>query len=76
MRCATCHGAEGRGDGVGRPPGIAMPDMTTAAFHDARSDEALSEVIVKGRGLMPAFGDQLSDDGVAAVVRHVRALKR
>lgn len=76
MRCATCHGAEGRGDGSGRPPGIALPDMTAAAFHDARSDEALAEVIAKGRGLMPAFEGQLSEEGVAALVRHVRALKR
>ena len=75
MRCATCHGPTGRGDGAGRPPGIALPDMTSAAFHDARSDAQLSEVIQKGRGLMPAFGQELSEAGVAALVRHVRGLK-
>jgi mono/diheme cytochrome c family protein len=75
MRCSQCHGPLGRGDGPGKPPGAQVPDMTTAAFHTERSDATLAEVIVKGRGLMPAFGDQLSEDGVAAMVRHVRSLQ-
>jgi mono/diheme cytochrome c family protein len=76
MRCATCHGPTGRGDGEGRPPGAQLPDMASAAFHEARSDAQLAEVIQKGRGLMPAFGQELSEAGVAALVRHVRALKQ
>jgi mono/diheme cytochrome c family protein len=76
MRCASCHGTTGRGDGAARPPGIAFPDMSQAAFHDARSDQQLAEVITKGRGLMPAFGQELSDAGIAALVRHIRALKQ
>jgi mono/diheme cytochrome c family protein len=76
MRCSQCHGAEGHGDGPGKPPGAQIPDMTSAAFHDARSDAAIGEVIAKGRGLMPSFEAQLSEDGIAAMVRHVRALKQ
>jgi mono/diheme cytochrome c family protein len=76
MRCSQCHGPEGRGDGPGKPPGAQIPDMTAAAFHDARSDAAIAEVIAKGRGLMPSFESQLSEDGIAAMVRQVRTLKR
>jgi mono/diheme cytochrome c family protein len=76
MRCSQCHGPFGRGDGPGKPPGAQIPDMSTAAFHAERSDTTIADVIVKGRGLMPAFGGQLSEDGVAAMVRHVRALQR
>ena len=76
MRCATCHGAGGRGDGSGRPPGVAMPDMTSAAYQRSRSDADLHAVIKGGRGLMPAFGDQLSDLGIDELVKHVRTLAR
>jgi len=74
MRCATCHGQEGRGDGPGKPPGANLPDMTSAAFQGVRSDAQLTEVIAKGRGLMPAFSDQLTEAGIHALVRHVRGL--
>jgi mono/diheme cytochrome c family protein len=76
MRCGTCHGEAGRGDGPGRPPGVALPDLGDPAFHAARSDAQLASVIREGRGMMPAFADQLTDAGVAALVTHVRTLKR
>jgi mono/diheme cytochrome c family protein len=76
MRCASCHGASGQGDGAGRPPGAALPDMTQAAYQSSRSDDQLHAVIKNGRGMMPAFGDQLSDVGITALVEHVRSLAR
>jgi mono/diheme cytochrome c family protein len=76
QRCGTCHGELGRGDGAGRPPGVAMPDLGDPAFQSARSDEQLAAVIRAGRGMMPAFADQLTDAGVTALVGHVRSLAR
>lgn len=76
MRCASCHGAGGRGDGEGKPPGAAIPDLTRAAYQSSRSDEQLHAVIKNGRNMMPAFGDQLSDLGIDALVKHVRTLAR
>lgn len=71
--CAQCHGASGRGDGPGRPPMARMPSFTDPAFHAARTDEQLAGVITNGLGgFMPAFGDRVSPEGVAALVRHVR----
>lgn len=75
MRCASCHGAEGRGDGAGRPPGAALPDLTAEAFHTARSDEQLATVIAEGKGLMPAFKAELTNQGIVALVVYVRSLR-
>jgi mono/diheme cytochrome c family protein len=74
LRCATCHGPEGRGDGPQRPPGSAVPDMTQAAFQGQRSDAQLIETITHGRGMMPAFGQELTEAGAAALVQHIRQL--
>jgi mono/diheme cytochrome c family protein len=74
MRCATCHGAAGKGDGEGRPPGAQMPDFSSASYHEQHSDEQIADVVVKGKGLMPAFGDQLTPAGIAAVIGHIRTL--
>ncbi|HEY6337173.1 MAG TPA: cytochrome c [Candidatus Sulfotelmatobacter sp.] len=70
--CELCHGANGSGD---TGPGNA--------FHakDLRSDEvqketdaALTEVINKGRGKMPAFGAKIKPDGVEKLVAYIRSL--
>lgn len=60
--CARCHGASGNG-GAG------------PALHSARSDRpsvaAMTEVIVEGRGAMPAFGSSLDADQLEALVRYI-----
>lgn len=75
-RCATCHGVEGRGDGPGKPPGAAMADFSSAAYQATRSNVELHTVIKAGRGMMPAFGDQLTDAGIEELVKHVRTLAK
>jgi len=74
MRCASCHGEGGHGDGSGRPPGAQIPDFSSRAFQDAHSDQQLHDVIAKGRGLMPPFGSEITEKGIAALIAHVRAL--
>jgi len=75
MRCAPCHGEGGRGDGRNKPPGAPVPNFTSAAFHEARSDAQLGEVISKGRGLMPPFEADITDTGIAALIAHIRTLR-
>jgi len=75
MQCSGCHGARGLGDGQGKPPGMVLPDMTSEAFQDARTDAQLAEVIAKGRGAMPAFEAEITEAGRAALVKHIRALR-
>src|SRR5690242_9377749 len=70
--CAGCHGRDGRGQGESRPPVARIPDFTTAEWQASRSDEALGQTIMDGRGMMPPFGKQLNPQGVAALVRHIR----
>ena len=63
--CAGCHGADGTGSDRGRPlTGIAgqQPDR---AVHIAS--------VTDGKGNMPAFGSQLSEDEIDNAVAYVRA---
>ena len=70
--CVLCHSADGSG---GSPTGKAMhaKDLRSDEVQK-QSDAALSEVITKGRGKMPAFGAKIKPDNVAKLVAYVRAL--
>jgi len=72
VSCSSCHGRDGRGQGPGRPPGAPMPDFTSADFQKQRTDAQLLAVIRDGRGMMPPFGKQLNEQGLSALVQHVR----
>ncbi len=68
--CTLCHSADGSGDS---PTGKAMHAK------DLRSDEvqkqndaALSEVIAKGRGKMPAFGAKIKPDEMPKLIAFIR----
>ncbi len=62
-RCASCHGPAGEG-GVG-------PAMTgVAARYPDPADQV--ELVVAGRGQMPAFGEVLSPESIEAVVAYER----
>ncbi|MGE0788981.1 MAG: cytochrome c [Sandaracinaceae bacterium] len=71
--CARCHGANGAGDGPDAPV-AEMPSFASAEWQAARSDTDLARAIRMGQGLMPAFGSQLNDRGITALVQHVRRL--
>jgi mono/diheme cytochrome c family protein len=73
VSCASCHGRDGKGLGADRPPGAQLPDFTVAEFQKQRTDEQLLQVMREGRGLMPAFGKQLNQQGLNALLAHVRA---
>ena len=77
--CVTCHGADGRGTprtsvGFDTP----LPDFTDCPFATAEADVDWMAVVHKGgrvRGLsrrMPAFGDALTLNQIAAVVGYIR----
>lgn len=65
--CQACHMADGRGAmGAGaHPPLAGNPKL--------RSKHFLAGVILTGYHGMPRFGDQMSDEQVAAVTNHVRS---
>ena len=77
-RCARCHGAQGMGDGpmgAGSPPATDFTDQDVMA---KLSDARLTTVIEAGgraAGLsprMPAFGQQMSKEEIASVVKYLR----
>ena len=63
--CASCHGRSG-GGGMG-------PELADGAVVDRYPDPSEHrDVVVDGRGAMPAWGDRLSDHEIDAVVRYER----
>jgi mono/diheme cytochrome c family protein len=72
MRCAKCHGADGKGTEA-RPNLPKIPDFTVAAWQQSRTDAQLTASILEGKGVsMPAFGDRLDKGEARELVGHVR----
>jgi cytochrome c6 len=70
--CVLCHGADGSGTtGLGKS--LHAQDLRSADTQK-QSDGALSEVIAKGRGKMPAFGAKLKPDDITKLVAYIRTL--
>ena len=70
--CESCHGANGSGNtGLGKAlhaQDLRSPDT------QKQSDAALSEVITKGRGKMPAFSAEIKPGDITNLVAHIRTL--
>ena len=71
--CASCHGATGRGDGkaaqsLNPPPRSFEKTLPTLKRRDAM------EIIVEGKGQMPAWGDVLSSKDVKAILDYLDKL--
>jgi glucose/arabinose dehydrogenase/mono/diheme cytochrome c family protein len=63
--CATCHRLDGSGSG-------GYPALDGNALVTDEDPSGLIDIITHGRAQMPAFGDQLADDEIAAVASYVR----
>jgi len=79
--CATCHGAEGRGDGLNAYNLDPKPrDLSEPAFQSDRADEDLAAVIRSGGGVaglstgMPPWGRTLGDRKIRNIVAFIRTL--
>lgn len=76
-RCALCHGPDGHGDGVASKGLNPKPrNFHDVAYMSTRTDAQLLEVIHNGKGAMPRWQGQLSDDEIKAVLAHVRSLAK
>lgn len=71
--CASCHGAEGRGDG---PAGGALRPRPTdlAAMAGQHPDGDFAWKIANGRGAMPAWKGVLKEQQIWDVVNHIQGL--
>lgn len=76
--CSSCHQATGQGVPGTFPPLAGNPVVTgnaTKVIHIVKYGLS-GKIDVKGtsyNGMMPAWGSQLSDDDIAAVITYVRA---
>jgi mono/diheme cytochrome c family protein len=77
--CAACHGADGRGQPLAaRGFPIEPPDFTDCSLTTPEADLDWYSVIHQGGPvrafdrMMPAFGDELSDQEISSVIAHVR----
>ncbi len=64
-QCASCHGVQGQG---GR--GTQLSDGSVLSAYPNPADQL--DLVVNGRGQMPAYGKRLSEEQLAAVVRYTR----
>ena len=71
-KCAMCHSKDGGGN---TPMGKSMkvPDLRSKAVQ-SKSNAELADVIAKGKGVMPAYGSQLSKQQINDLVAYVRHL--
>ena len=80
LYCATCHGAQGKGDGIAAPKNPPPADHTDAAYMGKLDDAYLYRVIQRGGAavgkspLMAPWGGVLADEQIRDVIAHLRTL--
>jgi len=62
MNCEECHGKKGIGDGSKVPDLKTQPKDLSASATQSQSDGALFYKISEGKGEMPKFKKDLTDD--------------
>ena len=73
-KCAMCHGVAGAGNGAAAAALDPKPtDFTTAEFQRGRTDEEIVAAIKDGKGVMPAYGSQLSAEAIKGLVAYLRS---
>lgn len=71
-KCVMCHGEDGSGN---TPSGKALKAKDLRLEEtQKKSDAEIAEVITKGRGKMPAFGQKLKPEQIQQLVGYIRQL--
>ena len=73
-KCSACHCSDGSGSGtIGKS--MKIPSLISREFQ-AKSDEALVEVIKNGVGRMPAYKKKYSAEQIRLLIAYVRELAK
>lgn len=72
--CVMCHAADGSGN-TSAGKALGAKDLR-APEAQKKPDSDLSQVIVAGKGKMPAFGAKLKPDEVKQMIAYVRSLAK
>ena len=75
QRCASCHGAGGRGDGS-IAASLLTPPPDFRETVQRKSNSQIRKVIAEGRGFMPAFDPALRPSEINDMLQMVRFLSR
>lgn len=70
-KCVTCHGADGSGTAVGKS--LKVADLRSDEVQK-KSDTELIQSVSDGKGNMPGFKGNLTDDEIHAAITFVRTL--
>jgi mono/diheme cytochrome c family protein len=72
-RCSTCHAEHGEGSEVGAS--LNVPDLRSQRIQ-GQDDDTLRRIIKEGKGDMPTFKRDFTDDEVNQLIRLVRSFAR
>lgn len=73
-KCATCHGAEGKGDtAMGKT--MKVKDLASEEVQK-QSDAELATIIEKGKKPMPGYEGKLTKEQIDGLVKYIRSLKK
>jgi mono/diheme cytochrome c family protein len=72
--CVLCHSANGSGD-TAAGKALKAKDLRSPEVQK-QSDAALTELITKGKGKMPAFGAKIKPDEITKLVAYLRDLAK
>ena len=71
-KCAACHGQDGTGDTtMGKKLNVRS---LASAEVQKQTDAELLDVMKHGKGKMPGYEGKIGDDGLKALLAHIRTL--
>jgi mono/diheme cytochrome c family protein len=73
--CLPCHGADGKGQGKVVQKGFAPPPSLVVQKASDYTDSKIFHIISAGQGVMPKYGDKLSEVDRWAVVHYIRSMQ-
>lgn len=76
MLCVVCHGAKGKGDGVGGAGLKPKPTNLTNAEFQAQTDGAIFWKIEEGRSPMASYKTAIPEKKRWEIINYIRTLKK
>jgi mono/diheme cytochrome c family protein len=74
--CASCHGKEGKGDGVKARTLKTFPGDFSKGDYQKQTDGELFYKTKTGRGDMPSYDKKVPDNDIWNIVNYLRTLKK
>jgi cytochrome c6 len=73
-KCAMCHGADGTGS-TATGKALKVRDLGSADVQ-GQTDAQLYDIVTNGKGKMPAYKGQLTDEQIKELVAFIRSLAK